>query len=384
MVTFVDPMTGISNTHTIRDHAQLLNVREAKKLTELPVDMDQYKNFYENQLLAAMMQPMSNSEAQTAQQAVIDEYTSLRLKTCMLNSTFADKIHNSEDGHLYLKMLRERVLDELKLTQEASLDDMMFSEMKEKSKEYIRYDAEAAYNMQDVNNTQGLGYDNLESRSGATNDHSTFENSHDSVFDKLLSDYYLGQRGEYAESNKLMGQLTDVFEQKLHEQKEVRESIGNDRVANLELFKLKQDVDKDESAVILPRQAKSIFELDVLTHQAIQKGKSGLSEGLRALSIKDTDHPDHYKTQVPESFDWMDVRLKPEKYVNNKLQEVVDEAFETRRKLERNMNRRELLALDKVLAKYLEPETLLKRLEVAIDDDYSSIFQGRQMVEQAR
>lgn len=55
----------------------------------------------------------------------------------------------------------------------------------------------------------------------------------------------------------------------------------------------------------------------------------------------------------------MDVRLKPEKYVADKLQEVVNEAFETRRKLERNMNRRELLALDKVLAKYLEPETLL-------------------------
>ena len=77
------------------------------------------------------------------------------------------------------------------------------------------------------------------------------------------------------------------------------------------------------------------------------------------MSIADTDHPQHYTTQVPEYFDWMDVRLKPEKYVADKLQEVVNEAFETRRKLERNMNRRELLALDKVLAKYLEPDTLL-------------------------
>ena len=84
---------------------------------------------------------------------------------------------------------------------------------------------------------------------------------------------------------------------------------------------------------------------------------------------------------MPEYFDLMDVRLKPEKYVQNKLQGVVDEAFSTRRKLERNMNRRELLALDRVLAKYLEPETLLRRLEAAIDDDYSAIFQGRQMVE---
>ena len=32
--------------------------------------------------------------------------------------------------------------------------------------------------------------------------------------DKLLADYYLGRRGEYAESNKLMKQLTSVFEKK--------------------------------------------------------------------------------------------------------------------------------------------------------------------------
>ena len=75
--------------------------------------MDQYKNFYENKLLEIMMQP---GDQQDAQQNVIDEYTSLRLKTCMLNASFADKVRNSDDGHIYLKVLRERVLDELNLT----------------------------------------------------------------------------------------------------------------------------------------------------------------------------------------------------------------------------------------------------------------------------
>jgi hypothetical protein len=60
----------------------------------------------------------------------------------------------------------------------------------------------------------------------------------------------------------------------------------------------------------------------------------------------------------------------------------VEEAFEVRRKLERNMNRRELLAFDKVLSKYLEPENLLKRVETAIEQEYSLIFQGKQMVDQ--
>lgn len=41
------------------------------------------------------------------------------------------------------------------------------------------------------------------------------------------------------------------------------------------------------------------------------------------------------------------------------------------------MSRRELVAFDKVLAKYLEPANLLKRLDAAIDEDYSAVFQGR-------
>lgn len=143
-------------------------------------------------------------------------------------------------------------------------------------------------------------------------------------------------------------------------------------------------MEKEESPIILAHQAKSIFELDMLTHRAIQGGKSGLSEELRALSIADTEHPKHWTTQIPEHFDWMDVRLKPEKYVKNKLQEVVDEAFQTRLQLEKNMTRNELLALDKVLTKYLEPEQLLKRLQESIESDYANISQTRQIFEHAK
>ena len=80
----------------------------------------------------------------------------------------------------------------------------------------------------------------------------------------------------------------------------------------------------------------------------------------------------------------MDVRKAPEKYVADKLQLVVNEAFVTRRKLEKNMSRRELVAFDRVLAKYLEPENLIERLQVAIEEDYSLIFHGRQQIEQNR
>jgi hypothetical protein len=45
------------------------------------------------------------------------------------------------------------------------------------------------YNMQDINNTQAIGYDNLANRSKENG--SQFEAAHENVFDKLLADYYL-------------------------------------------------------------------------------------------------------------------------------------------------------------------------------------------------
>lgn len=77
----------------------------------------------------------------------------------------------------------------------------------------------------------------------------------------------------------------------------------------------------------------------------------------------------------------MDVRKKPKQYVEEKVQEIVNEAFEVRRKLERKMSRRELIAFDKVLSKYLEPDNVLNRVEASIATDYSMINHGRQMHE---
>ena len=57
---------------------------------------------------------------------IIDEYINLRFKTCMLNSEFAEKVRSSENGHLFMKVLKERVVDELGLTAEPELEDMLF------------------------------------------------------------------------------------------------------------------------------------------------------------------------------------------------------------------------------------------------------------------
>lgn len=75
-------------------------------------------------------------------------------------------------------------------------------------------------------------------------------------------------------------------------------------------FKLKQEMGKADTPVV--QDSKKMLDLDLLTHNAIEKGKSGLSDDLRQLSITDTGHKDHWTTQVPEYFDNFDVR-KPAK-----------------------------------------------------------------------
>ena len=112
-----------------------------------------------------------------------------------------------------------------------------------------------------MNNTQAIGYDNLDHRSGVQNDSSTYQKAHENVFDKLLADYYLSQRGEYAESNKLMRQLTDVFESKMSK----KDRWDQVTPKNIHLHKMEQDIGKTELPHFSSTAAKKIFELDVLT-----------------------------------------------------------------------------------------------------------------------
>ena len=57
VVEMIDQDTGIADRRSTRDHVQVQVLREAKQLTSMPVDMEQYKNFYENELLKALMIP---------------------------------------------------------------------------------------------------------------------------------------------------------------------------------------------------------------------------------------------------------------------------------------------------------------------------------------
>lgn len=92
---------------------------------------------------------------------------------------------------------------------------------------------------------------------------------------------------------------------------------------NLALVKLKQEVGKSADALIAPENFRSLMELDITASRAIQQNKNGLSDSLRLLGIDETEHADHYKTQVPEYFEVFDVRKPASKYVEDKLRSVI-------------------------------------------------------------
>lgn len=97
-------------------------------------------------------------------QPIISEYTDIRMQHCMLQPGFQRRV-NSKYGFLYVKMLRERVMDELKITQESAIDDLQFDSMMNKQAKILKFDLEAKYNL---NHVKGFGFDNLVERAAKT------------------------------------------------------------------------------------------------------------------------------------------------------------------------------------------------------------------------
>lgn len=116
------------------------------------------------------------------------------------------------------------------------------------------------------------------------------------------------------------------------------------------------------------------MELDSAVHSAFENNKNGLSRALR-------EDLDSEWTEIPEYFDVADPRKPVDKYITDELFTIIEEAFEQRKKVEASLTRRELVAYDEMLCKYLSQENLLPRLKYKISQDYNTLYQGQHMIE---
>jgi len=189
-----------------------------------------------------------------------------------------------------------------------------------------------------LNNEDAIGYNNLEAR--AANIAQNKELAHETVFDQMLADYFLQKRGEIKKSNGLLKDLESVFG------KEIGNDWGNaDQEKTLGELYLRQTWDKDDTPELLPYNLPALMDLDLAVNRHLTENKGGLSEEMR--SIKDQD------VTIPEWFEINDPRKPADVFVKETLEGIVNELFSARRNLEKHLSRRELMAYDKVLAKYL-------------------------------
>ena len=86
--------------------------------------------------------------------SVVEEYTNLRLKNCMLKSPeFLQKVKGKQNGHLYMKVLREQIVDELNLQGESRMSEITRETIADPARNDFVHDLETPYAMQSLNNT---------------------------------------------------------------------------------------------------------------------------------------------------------------------------------------------------------------------------------------
>jgi len=166
------------------------------------------KSYYQNKVMLALtnIDTMETSQFEEP----VEMYMKLRMKECMLKQGFQDKI-KGQHGHIYLKALREMVLEELNLDKEAHLHDVS---MMEHTQEW-KFDVESPQNLLNLNNTDAIGYENLLARSKGTTAQENRDAAHETVFDKMQAEYFLNKRGQFSRSNELYKDLMKIFDDEL-------------------------------------------------------------------------------------------------------------------------------------------------------------------------
>lgn len=107
------------------------------------------KNLYENEIMKLYTSPEFD---QQQVEETIQRYTELRIRDCLLDEEFKNRIQVGNNGHLYLKMLKEQIADELKIGSEAKVSDFAFMKLFKDPNGILPVDVEGRYNTLDVSN----------------------------------------------------------------------------------------------------------------------------------------------------------------------------------------------------------------------------------------
>jgi hypothetical protein len=111
-----------------------------------------------------------------------------------------------------------------------------------------------------------------------------------------------------------------------------------------------------------------LMHLDLTLNNHLHNNKS-------ALSVEAKEIPDELVT-IPTYYDFWDVRMPADVYIQRKFDQVLYEVFEGRRKLEKHLSRADLLAYDRVLARYLKKDIIIQKIRREAYLDYNMLSQA--------
>mmetsp|Transcript_14534 Transcript_14534/g.22566 ORF Transcript_14534/g.22566 Transcript_14534/m.22566 type:complete len:225 (-) Transcript_14534:821-1495(-) len=207
---------------------------------------------------------------------LLEEYTIIRSKECMLDPAFASGL-SSANGHIYRDALREQILKELGMIEPKNIDKIdWYNVLTFTNKEDYapQHNVLEKYNLNKINNEEAIGYNKLEER--AANLEKNADIAHESVFDKMLASYFLNARGETKKANQMIEGLEKAFRPEAFEPGITDEmSLGG--IYN------RNTMDKDDFPELVPAHAPALLDLDIALNNHLHNGQSALSLTSRSI-----------------------------------------------------------------------------------------------------
>jgi hypothetical protein len=227
----------------------------------------------------ALLQEYSRGELQEGQvETIVNKYAQIRINDAMLKPSFARGVQ-SENRELYTKLLREAIVDELKLTSSLTQRELLdeanhFAWGSAQGADAIRLQADSYYNLDGFSNEEAIGFRNIKERLANPDDNRDL--AHESVFDKLLAEYYLQKRQDVKSGNSLLKQLEGEFSKASGRHPGVKTAEGNPEKTLGEHY-LRQTSEKEDLPMLPSHNLPELMELDMSINRHLNENMGALA-----------------------------------------------------------------------------------------------------------
>jgi len=157
--------------------------------------------------------------------------------------------------------------------------------------------------------------------------------AHETVFDKMLADYFLQKRADHKKSNALLEDIEKLFgtkEGKVHSYDDLpaghpvataEELQGGAAAGTIGSHYLRQTWNKEETPTLMPYNLPALMQLDVAVNRQLHNNRSGFSGQVRAgMEIADEHGA---SSDIPAYFPINDVRKPADVHVKETLEKIL-------------------------------------------------------------